>query len=87
MALCIPLIGAPNGTEGTLDVAGLSKDDQARRRRYGDRALAVLRRATRSGFLNPEILRAETDLDPLRDRPDFQKLLAEVEKTPAMEPK
>ena len=87
VALCIPLIGAPNGSEGILDAAGLSKDDQARRKRYGDRALEVLRRATRGGFLNLEILQSDTDLDPLRDRPDFQALIQEVEKKPAAERK
>ncbi len=80
LALCIPLIGAPNGTEGILDAAGLSKDDQARRHRYGDRALEVLRRATRGDFLNPELLQSETDLNPLRDRSDFQDLITEVTK-------
>jgi serine/threonine protein kinase len=87
VALCIPLIGARNGTEGTLDATGLSQSDQNRRKRYGDRALEVLRRAARGGFVNPEILQADTDLDPIRDRPDFQELIKEVEKKPAGERK
>jgi non-specific serine/threonine protein kinase/serine/threonine-protein kinase len=79
LALCIPLIGAQNGTEGTLDAGGLSPADRSRRKHYGDRAVEVLRRATRGGFVNLEILRADTDLDPLRGRPDFQQLIREVE--------
>ena len=82
-----PLIGARNGTEGTLNAAGLNKEDQSRRKHYGDRAMQVLRRATRGGFVNPEILRSDTDLDPLRDRPDFQELITEVEKKPAADRK
>src|SRR5262249_52527505 len=83
VALCIPLIGAKTGSEGTLKVAGLSPSEQELRKRYGDRAMGVLRRAAHGGFVNLEILQSDTDLDPIRERPDFQELIQEVEKTPA----
>jgi tetratricopeptide (TPR) repeat protein len=79
LALCIPLIGAPNGSQGTLDTAGLSKDAQARRQQYGTRAMQVLRRATSGGFINSEFLQSDSDLDPLRDRGDFKDLLKEID--------
>jgi serine/threonine-protein kinase len=51
---------------------------------YADRALAWLGRARAAGFFNDpanaEDLKQEMDLDPLRPRPAFQKLLAEVAK-------
>src|SRR5262249_28227321 len=46
---------------------------------YGDRALALLRQAVRKGFKDLEHLKKDTDLDPLRGRNDFRKLLIEVE--------
>ena len=32
-----------------------------------------------SGFLNLDILRSDTDLNAIRDRPDFQDLIKETE--------
>jgi tetratricopeptide (TPR) repeat protein len=46
----------------------------------GEHALATLRRAIAAGYHDLANLRKDTDLDSLRTRPDFQKLLAEVEK-------
>jgi non-specific serine/threonine protein kinase/serine/threonine-protein kinase len=80
VALCIPLIGAKNGTQGSLEAEALSNGDRSRRKHYGDRAMEVLRRAARDGILNPEILHSDLDLNPIRDRPDFQELIKEVEK-------
>jgi tetratricopeptide (TPR) repeat protein/aminoglycoside phosphotransferase (APT) family kinase protein len=45
-----------------------------------DRALATLRRAIAAGYRNLDWMRRDTDLDPLRKRPDFQKMLADLEK-------
>ena len=44
------------------------------------RAMDWLGRAVANGFRNADELRIESALDPLRDRPDFKKLMAEVEK-------
>ena len=80
VALSIPLIGAKNGSVDAVDSSKLSKVDQLRRQRYGDRAIELLREASLEGFPDLDVLRSDTDLDPLRDRPDFQTLIDEVEK-------
>jgi len=79
LALCIPLIGMKNGSQGSLDSVKLSKADQVRCQVYGDRAVEVLRRAVRGGFPNAEILQSDTDIDSIRDRSDFQALIKDVE--------
>ncbi len=80
IALSIPLIGVKNGSTDTIDSSKLSKNDQLRRGRYGDRAVDVLHRAMIGGILNLDILQSDTDLNPIRDRPDFQDLIKEAEK-------
>jgi hypothetical protein len=65
----------------------LAKEDQqlprAERRKlanaYGDRATAALRQGIAAGFKDAATLRGAPDLDPLRDRKDFQELLAGLE--------
>jgi hypothetical protein len=47
---------------------------------YGDRALDALRQALAKGYKDAAHIKKDTDLDPLRGRDDFQKLLAEPEK-------
>jgi serine/threonine protein kinase len=83
LSLCIPLIGTKNGSQGSLDTLNLSKGDKRHRDVYSDRATEVLRRAIRGGFHHAESLRSDTDLDPIRDRPDFQSLLRNVERSQA----
>jgi tetratricopeptide (TPR) repeat protein len=83
VALSIPLIGVKNGSVAEVDVSKLSKGDQLRRKRYGDRAVELLRRAALEGFPDLDVLRSDTDLDPIRDQPDFQTLMDEVEKKSA----
>jgi hypothetical protein len=46
---------------------------------YGDRALAALRQAIDRGYKDLAKMTKDTDLEPLRARADFQKLLAELE--------
>jgi hypothetical protein len=43
-----------------------------------DRALADLRRAVSAGYRDFGNMRANTDLDPLRDRPDFRMLMMDL---------
>jgi hypothetical protein len=50
-----------------------------KKREYCDRALALLHRAVQAGYLDAAHMKQDTDLDPLRDRGDFKKLLAELE--------
>jgi tetratricopeptide (TPR) repeat protein len=46
---------------------------------YGDRALQALRQAVAKGYKDADHLKKDPDLDPLRGRDDFRKLLGEVE--------
>jgi serine/threonine protein kinase len=46
---------------------------------YGDRAMAALKQGIAEGFRDAAQLRGAPDLEPLRDRKDFQELLAELE--------
>ena len=80
VTLSIPLIGAKNGSVDAVDSSKLSKADQLRRQRYGDRAIELLREASLEGFPDLDVLRSDTDLDSIRDRPDFQSLIDEIEK-------
>jgi hypothetical protein len=43
--------------------------------------MELLQRSVANGFRNANLLRIESALDPLRNRPDFKKLMAELEKT------
>jgi hypothetical protein len=45
----------------------------------GEQAVAALRRAIAAGFRDLAGIRKETDLDSLRERPDFEKVLKELE--------
>lgn len=58
-----------------------------RKREYADRAMELLGRAVSDGVTNVEHMTKDTDLDPLRAREDFKKLLASIRppkpKTPA----
>jgi hypothetical protein len=46
---------------------------------YADQALAMLRTAVAKGFQDAAQLKQDPDLDPLRKREDFRKLLADLE--------
>jgi tetratricopeptide (TPR) repeat protein len=47
--------------------------------RYGDRAMDYLRQAVANGYRNLSVIKPDPDLDSLRARQDFQKLLTELE--------
>jgi serine/threonine protein kinase len=53
------------------------REEQART--YVDRAMELLRRAVQKGYKDAATLKKEADLEPLRSREDFRKLLADVE--------
>jgi serine/threonine-protein kinase len=61
-----------------------AKLPQARRQEltksYGDRAMEALRQALAKGYQDAAHMQKDTDLDPLRGRDDFRKLLAELDK-------
>jgi tetratricopeptide (TPR) repeat protein len=45
---------------------------------YADRAMELLNRAVKTGYNNAAHMAQDADLDPLRNREDFQKLLADL---------
>lgn len=47
---------------------------------YADRAMELLQKAVESGYNDTAHMKKDTDLDPLRDREDFKKLIAQLEK-------
>jgi eukaryotic-like serine/threonine-protein kinase len=58
----------------------LSPAEQARMKaRYADRAMEFLQRAVAEGYRYPQMLKTDPDIEPLRTREDFQKLLADLE--------
>ena len=54
---------------------------QELRKSYGDQAMNALRRAVQFGYKDVANLKKDKLLDPLRERDDFKKLLADLEKT------
>jgi len=55
------------------DAARLAKDD-------ADRALQWLHKAVQAGYKDAAHIKKDPDLDPLREREDFQKLLESLTK-------
>jgi tetratricopeptide (TPR) repeat protein len=84
---CYPPTDAYNGAcflcHSVMLVDKDAKLDQAKRRElakhYADRALALLRQAVVRGYKNAAHMKMNRDLQPLRERPEFKKLLAELE--------
>lgn len=71
LALCIPLVG-----QGQTE---LSAEEHAQRQKYADQAMAVLRDAVEQGYTDLAHMKRDSDLDPLRPRDDFRKLMAGLE--------
>jgi tetratricopeptide (TPR) repeat protein/tRNA A-37 threonylcarbamoyl transferase component Bud32 len=71
LAMCVPIVE-------TDDKA--SKEERDRQMQfYAEQAMTMLRDAVAKGFKDAAHMKKDTDLDPLRSRADFQKLLAELE--------
>ena len=71
LSLCIPIVAKHD-----------KLDDKQRKEAaqfYGDAAMKILRDAVSKGFKNVAHMKQDTDLDPLRQREDFKKLIAELE--------
>jgi serine/threonine-protein kinase len=54
-------------------------EEQSRRTQYADRAVEILRRSITGGYRNLDHLKTDPDLDSLRERADFQEVMAHVE--------
>lgn len=74
-----PAIDAYNAACFLARCVPLPERDKERAQNYADRAIAMLRQAVRSGFKDAAHMKKDTDLDPLRWHPEFQKLLKELE--------
>jgi tetratricopeptide (TPR) repeat protein len=61
------------------DMALAETDRQALATSYADRAMGHLHEAVRRGYDKVASLKSLTALDPLRERPDFQQLVQELE--------
>jgi serine/threonine protein kinase/tetratricopeptide (TPR) repeat protein len=72
LALCVPLAGKDK------ELTEAKRTQMART--YADRAMAALRQAVRAGYKDAAHMKKDTDLDPLRNRADFRKLLSDLEK-------
>jgi serine/threonine protein kinase len=69
--------------DGASDLALTAGEARGEARaRYAERAVAALRRAVAAGFRDAARVRKDKALDVLRQRQDFQKLLAEMEGPP-----
>jgi tetratricopeptide (TPR) repeat protein len=71
LSLCIPIAAKHD-----------KLDDKQRKEAvqvYGDAAMRLLREAVGKGYKDVPHMKKDTDLDPLRQREDFQRLIAELE--------
>jgi tetratricopeptide (TPR) repeat protein len=62
--------------------AAAVREDPARASAYAARAVALLRQAIQKGYTDLASLKQDKDLDLLRQRADFQKLLSQLAKKP-----
>jgi len=63
--------------------SAMSKDDAERKKQYAGRAVALLTKAVAAGYRDAARMAKDAQLDSLRGREDFKKLLESMEKTPA----
>jgi tetratricopeptide (TPR) repeat protein len=54
-----------------------------KKQEYADRAMELLQHAVQAGYKDAAHMKKDTDLEPLRGRADFKRLLAELEKANA----
>ncbi len=54
---------------------------------YANAAVALLTQAVKAGYKDAVHMKQDTDLAPLRERDDFKKLLADLEKVAPLQPK
>jgi tetratricopeptide (TPR) repeat protein len=71
LARCVPL------AKGDSKLNSSQREERAQD--YANRALALLRQSVQNGYTDVVHIKTDTDLDPLRSHPEFQKLLRELE--------
>ena len=57
-----------------------------KKQEHADREMELLQKAVKAGWKKAEHTARDTDLDPLRAREDFKKLLSDLERKPATKP-
>ncbi len=63
-----------------------SGKEPAKKQEYADRAMELLLKAVKAGYADAAELAKDKDFDPLRERADFKKLLAELVAKSAVKP-
>ena len=58
--------------------ADLNAEDQARRQRYADGAVAALRQAAERGIQDREMIEKDPDFDSIRQRDDYRRLIRDL---------
>jgi hypothetical protein len=71
LSLCVPVVAKHDKLDAT------QRKEAAQF--YGDAAMKLLRDAVSKGFKDVALMKKDTDLDPLRQREDIRKLIAELE--------
>src|SRR5262249_35748711 len=71
LSRCVPIVAKHD----KLDAAQRNEAAQF----YGDAAMRLLRDAVSKGYKDVPHMKKDTDLDPLRRRDDFRKLVADLE--------
>ena len=71
LSLCVPIVAKHD----KLD----DRQRQEAARFYGDAAMKLLRDAVSKGYKDVAHMKKDIDLDPLRQREDYQKLVAELD--------
>jgi len=71
LSLCVPIVAKHDKLDAT------QRKEAAQF--YGDAAMKLLRDALSKGYKGLAHMKKDTDLDPLRQRDDFRKLVAELE--------
>jgi serine/threonine-protein kinase len=78
-ALCCAVVGAEKPRP--------TAEEQEAKRGYADKAMEALREAIAEGWENVPWMKKDPDLDALRDRADYRKLLADLEEKHQQEAK
>ena len=79
LARCVPIV------EKDDKLAAAKR--QAEMRFYADQAMTMLREGLAKGYQNIEQMKKDKELDPLREREDFKKVVAELEAARQAPPK
>jgi serine/threonine protein kinase/tetratricopeptide (TPR) repeat protein len=72
LGLCVPIVAKHDNLD--------DKQRNEAAQFYGDAAMKFLREAVSKGWKDVPLMKKDTDLDPVREREDFKKLIEELER-------